>query len=177
MILRDGRVGQDYDQSLSATGGDGVYSFALSAGALPSGLNLSKTGRINGIPSATGSYSMTVQATDSKQFAARRSYMLIVGPACAVTRAQQYTPADGTKFYTRRVFLQWYPDQCATHYNVKVKQDSKYGPTVDLKRHLTQTSYKTIQLSAGHSYYWRAIACNAMGCVRSRWRSFTIPSN
>ena len=49
-----------------ASGGTAPYSYALIAGALPSGIMLNATtGVISGIPGALGNYSFTVQATDS----------------------------------------------------------------------------------------------------------------
>lgn len=58
-------TGTSYLAALGATGGVKPYSWTISSGALPSGLSLSPTGTISGTPTATGSYSFTVQVTDS----------------------------------------------------------------------------------------------------------------
>ena len=52
---------------LTATGGVSTYAWALAPGStpLPAGLTLSATGVIGGTPSASGTFTPTVQATDS----------------------------------------------------------------------------------------------------------------
>jgi hypothetical protein len=57
---------QPYTGSLTATGGDAPFTWAITAGSLPAGLTLnSSTGQITGTPTTGGSVSFTVQATDS----------------------------------------------------------------------------------------------------------------
>jgi hypothetical protein len=63
--LPSGTVGTPYSATLSASGGTLPYTWAITAGLLPSGLSLSSSGAITGTPSTTGSYSFTVQVTDS----------------------------------------------------------------------------------------------------------------
>jgi hypothetical protein len=56
-----------YSQTLEATGGVPSYSWSLTAGSLPAGLNLSSTGVISGMPNGTtGSSTFTVTVTDSQ---------------------------------------------------------------------------------------------------------------
>ncbi len=52
-------------QSFVATGGGGTYTFAVTGGALPTGLSLSSGGAISGTPTATGTFAFTVTATDT----------------------------------------------------------------------------------------------------------------
>jgi hypothetical protein len=55
-----------YRVHVYAAGGTPGYSFMIEQGSLPPGLNLnSRTGAITGTPKATGTYSFTVEATDS----------------------------------------------------------------------------------------------------------------
>ena len=56
--------GTVYSQQMQATGGQGGYSFVVSAGALPTGLTLSGTGLIRGRATASGDFAFTVTATD-----------------------------------------------------------------------------------------------------------------
>jgi hypothetical protein len=63
--LSSGLVGTAYSQSLTASGGLGSYSFAVTAGTLPAGLSLSGGGILSGTPSAIGTNSFTVTATDT----------------------------------------------------------------------------------------------------------------
>ena len=49
--LPNGTVGVAYSQTVSATGGNGSYTFSVSAGSLPAGLSLNAgTGAITGTP-------------------------------------------------------------------------------------------------------------------------------
>ena len=64
--LSNGVVNTSYSNTLTASGGTLPYTWAVAGGALPTGLTLnSATGAISGMPTATGSFSFTVQATDS----------------------------------------------------------------------------------------------------------------
>ena len=63
--LPSATVGTAYSATLAASGGTAPYSWAVTSGALPSGLTLSLSGGITGTPSAAGTASFGVQATDS----------------------------------------------------------------------------------------------------------------
>lgn len=64
--LPNGAQGIDYNQTISVSGGVAPYSFAISAGALPSGLSLNATsGVISGTPTSSGAANFTVRVTDS----------------------------------------------------------------------------------------------------------------
>ncbi|WP_158621251.1 fibronectin type III domain-containing protein [Dyella dinghuensis] len=59
-------VGVPYNQTIQVSGGTLPYSnFAVSSGALPSGLTLSSSGVLSGTPSAAGAFNFTVQMADS----------------------------------------------------------------------------------------------------------------
>ena len=62
--LSPGILAAAYADTLEANGGDGVYSWAITVGSLPSGLVLDgATGALSGTPDATGSSAFTVEAT------------------------------------------------------------------------------------------------------------------
>src|SRR5262249_13750932 len=65
--LGGGFVNSQYTAVLSATGGTPPYTWTLdpSSAALPTGLNLTPTGDINGSPIETGTFTFTVDASDS----------------------------------------------------------------------------------------------------------------
>jgi hypothetical protein len=58
-------AGASYSATLTATGGKTPYSWKLSAGTLPTALSLQSGGSISGTTSQTGSFSLTIQVTDS----------------------------------------------------------------------------------------------------------------
>jgi len=78
-------VGNPYSQNVVATGGTGSYTFAVTSGALPSGLSLSTAGLISGTPTSAGSSSVTITATDGNGAAGSRPYTLTVHPVLAVS--------------------------------------------------------------------------------------------
>jgi hypothetical protein len=56
---------QPYSHQLTASGGTAPYTWVRIAGSLPAGLSMDVNGLISGVPNASGSFSFTVQATDS----------------------------------------------------------------------------------------------------------------
>jgi len=76
--LPNGNIGGPYDAVLTAAGGKVPYTWTVAAGALPTGLTLApSTGTITGTPNTTGSFTFTMQVTDSS--------------APALTAQQQFT--------------------------------------------------------------------------------------
>ncbi len=63
--LPTGYNGVPYAETISATGGATPYSFAVTAGSLPTGLSLSSAGALTGTPSAIGTFNFTVTVTDA----------------------------------------------------------------------------------------------------------------
>jgi hypothetical protein len=63
--LPGGTVGTAYSATLAATGGTTPYAWSLTAGTLPAGVTLSASGVLAGTPTASGSFPITVQVTDS----------------------------------------------------------------------------------------------------------------
>src|SRR5260370_24049725 len=63
--LPTGLTGTPYSAVLAASGGTPPYSWSISCGALPAGLNLGTGGAISGTTTATSSFTFNVHATDS----------------------------------------------------------------------------------------------------------------
>lgn len=63
--LSDGKVGEAYSQALAATGTAPITWSIDSGSSLPAGLTLSLSGIISGTPTATGTFTFTVKATNS----------------------------------------------------------------------------------------------------------------
>ncbi|PZU86824.1 MAG: IPT/TIG domain/outer membrane autotransporter barrel domain-containing protein [Shinella sp.] len=79
--LPGGTAGVAYSQMLSAANGAAPYTFAVTSGSLPAGLNLSTDGKLSGTPTAEESRSFTVTATDSYGATGNQSYDLVVAIA------------------------------------------------------------------------------------------------
>ncbi len=74
-----------YSQTIGATGGIGPYTFSVASGSLPTGLNLnSSTGRISGTPTAAGSYSFSIEVTDSVGGSSTMPFQLTIATAASV---------------------------------------------------------------------------------------------
>jgi hypothetical protein len=80
--LPSGGVQVAYAWRLKASGGTPPYAWAPNAGALPAGLKLTAaTGDILGTPTAAGTFSFTMQVTDSQGAMASRKFSLVINPA------------------------------------------------------------------------------------------------
>jgi uncharacterized protein (TIGR03437 family) len=97
--LPDGPVNTAYNRTLTASGGTGPYSFAVTTGTLPNGLTLSSAGAISGTPTRSGSFSFTVRATDANGCAGTKSYTLaITCPTVTITPATLPDGAGGVAY-------------------------------------------------------------------------------
>ncbi|MFT5113413.1 MAG: hypothetical protein ACI8XU_000661 [Kiritimatiellia bacterium] len=77
--LPDALGGAVYDELLVADGGSGPQAWSLVSGDLPSGLTLSSSGQISGIPEALGVFSFTVRVVDDTQTAEEVFNITITG--------------------------------------------------------------------------------------------------
>ncbi|HNX49733.1 MAG TPA: putative Ig domain-containing protein, partial [Thermoanaerobaculaceae bacterium] len=79
--LSDGAYGDAYpQQTLTASGGSGPYTFTVSSGTLPPGLQLSTTGVLSGTPTAAGTFDFTVEASEPSGCSGRQAYSITVTP-------------------------------------------------------------------------------------------------
>ena len=76
--LPSGQVGVTYAATIQVGGGTGPYGFTLTAGALPDGVSLSGSGVLSGTPTASGSYTLTVTATDANGLSTSQAYSIAV---------------------------------------------------------------------------------------------------
>jgi uncharacterized protein YhjY with autotransporter beta-barrel domain len=78
--LPAGMVGATYSQAVTASQGTVPYTYALLSGSLPGGLHFASDGSITGTPSASGSFSFTIQARDIYGAEGTQGYVLFVAP-------------------------------------------------------------------------------------------------
>jgi hypothetical protein len=97
-----GQQGQLYSQALSASGGTAPYSYAITAGALPSGLSLTN-GTLSGTPANSGTFNFTVTATDASAYSGSRSYTLVINTQPTTAAPVITTPANGSFSNNRSV--------------------------------------------------------------------------
>jgi hypothetical protein len=72
-------VGIFYSRTITASGGTSPYSFTVISGSLPPLLTLNpNTGVLSGTPTSSGSFTFTIQATDSYGCTGTRQYHLTV---------------------------------------------------------------------------------------------------
>ena len=87
--LPPGTVGTAYSQTLTAASGVTPYTWSLTSGSLPAGLNLSASGIISGTPAFATNANFTVQVTDHDGYSSTQNMSL----ATALTVS---TAFDGT---------------------------------------------------------------------------------
>jgi hypothetical protein len=116
--LPDGQLGIPYSQTITASGGTAPYGFLVIAGVLPTGLNLSSAGALNGTPSEVGNFSFTIRATDSLGFTGSRAYAVNVTagggidltiPLVYITQSTQSPAFDVPLVRDRNGFLRAFP--------------------------------------------------------------------
>jgi hypothetical protein len=102
MSLSDGTVGTAYNEMVQATGGTAPYTWSVSAGSLPGGLDLgggnALSVTISGTPNAAqNAATFTIKLTDSKNQTATQPFSMNIknppGPVISTTPA----PPDATQ--------------------------------------------------------------------------------
>ncbi|WP_250628367.1 putative Ig domain-containing protein [Pinirhizobacter soli] len=101
--LPGGTVNAAYSQTVTASGGNSPYTYAVTTGTLPTGITLSSAGVLSGTTTQAGSFPITVTATDSTTgtgpFSNSRSYTLtIAGPTIAIAPASLPNGTVGTGY-------------------------------------------------------------------------------
>ncbi|TSC89904.1 MAG: hemagglutinin-related protein [Parcubacteria group bacterium Gr01-1014_3] len=89
--LADGTANTAYSQTVTATGGSGSYTYAVTAGSLPTGLTLASNGTITGTPTTAATYAFTITATDVSGCTASRAYSVTIASACPTV---SFSPTD-----------------------------------------------------------------------------------
>jgi hypothetical protein len=87
--LPGGGVGAPYNQTLTATGGTGAYTWSIAGGSLPPGLTLNSTsGVLSGTPTNSGAFQATIRVTDAAGASSTRDYGIPVTSGLAINDAR-----------------------------------------------------------------------------------------
>lgn len=89
-ILQDGSTGVQYSQALNASGGQSPYTWSVSAGTLPPGLNLAGN-VIQGTPTQGGTFAFALKATDAIGNASAKGFTITIASAGLVLSSSQLT--------------------------------------------------------------------------------------
>ena len=89
-VLSGGTVATGYSTTLAAAGGTAPLTWSVSSGNLPDGLKISSSGTISGTPQAVGTFSFTVQVTDSSalQQTATQDLSIVIAKAGTTTKLE-----------------------------------------------------------------------------------------
>lgn len=107
--LTGGVQGSAYESSLTASGGTSPYEFTLVSGNLPPGVQLDDSGEVHGTPTATGTFSFSVKATDASasHCSGTQAYSLTIsgdspaGQSVVVGGVGSLAGANGAHFKTQ----------------------------------------------------------------------------
>ena len=95
--LPPGTVGEAYSTSLVAAGGSQPYSWTVTAGSLPAGLDLSFfTGAITGTPTSAGNYTFTIKVRDNTNDNTLKEFTMAVEGSPTATTNQASSVSDTT---------------------------------------------------------------------------------
>ena len=101
--LPGGVPNQTYSTTLNATGGTSPYTWTLTSGTMPAGLNLASSGGISGKPTASGTSSLTFSVADSSTPVQNKSVTLslvVAPPTLAITTSSLPGGTRGSSYST-----------------------------------------------------------------------------
>ncbi len=93
--LPGGSQGTPYSLQITAVGGAAPYTFT-ETGALPAGITLTAAGLLSGTPTVSGTFPITITATDVNACTGSQAYSLVIGSPTQVTIT--ITPPSRTIF-------------------------------------------------------------------------------
>ncbi|HWB84179.1 MAG TPA: putative Ig domain-containing protein [Bryobacteraceae bacterium] len=80
LLLPPATAGAPYSQAIGASGGTPPYSWSVSGGSLPDGLQLQQDGTVSGMPAAAGAWAFTAMVTDQVGGRASQLFPILVLP-------------------------------------------------------------------------------------------------
>lgn len=100
--LPEGKVNEEYSASLTADGSEPI-EWSVTQGSLPTGLSLSKGGKITGIPTVLGNYVFTVTASNGVKSDSKSFSISVVDPIYSIQNSGDISFADAIEGYTPEV--------------------------------------------------------------------------
>ena len=100
--LPEGKVNEEYSASLTADGSEPI-EWSVTQGSLPTGLSLTKDGKIIGKPSAPGEYIFTVTASNDVGSDGKSFSISVVDPIYSIQNSGNISFADAIEGYTPEV--------------------------------------------------------------------------
>ncbi|MDR3635617.1 MAG: Ig domain-containing protein, partial [Isosphaeraceae bacterium] len=151
-------VGAAYSQQITATGGSGTLTYAVTTGTLPAGLSLSTAGLLSGTPTATGASSFTVTATDNNGDSAGQAYTLTVDAATTgptVTKLQRFGFHEQPTIFvlTFSTALNPTPAQNVSNYTLVPLVNGVAGTPIPLSSAVYNATNNTVTLTPTHNVY------------------------
>lgn len=96
--LADGMAGRSYTLTLTVSGGQPGYIWAVSSGSLPNGLSLSASGMISGTATTAGISNFSVRATDTRARTTTKDYSITVHESLQITTPSLSSGMVGTPY-------------------------------------------------------------------------------
>lgn len=100
--LPEGKVNEKYSASLTADGSEPI-EWSVTQGSLPTGLSLTKDGKITGIPTVRGNYVFTVTASNGVESDSKSFSISVVDPIYSIQNSGDISFADALEGYTPEV--------------------------------------------------------------------------
>ena len=96
--LPNAQANAQYNQTLTASGGQAPYTFSVVSGSIPSNLSLSSAGVVSGIPLTSSITSVTVRVTDARNCTALVAIIITIGtgPVCSLATTTTPGTCQGT---------------------------------------------------------------------------------
>ena len=179
--LSDGKVGEAYSQALAATGTAPITWSIDSGSSLPAGLTLSLSGIISGTPTATGTFTFTVKATNSAGDDTKKLTIVIQAASVGPNPDPNPNPNPNPNYNQRPVIIIPTTDQnvsASVGNTVTMRITANYaqsyqwyvdtGSGFNAIPGATGAAYTTSQVALGNNgYRYYCVARNAYGTAVS----------
>ncbi len=163
--------GRIYAAQLVATGGDGVYTWLVEGGTLPTGITLGSVGDLTGTSAVAGSFTFTVRVTDRGDRSATRALTLTVERAPTI-QTTSLPPGEPGKPYSQQLVatggsgtLTWRVTEGALPPGLTFSANGAVSGTPTTLGSATFTVQVTDEASASHTQVFRIVVAEVQVLV------------